>query len=821
MKAHFPVWCLCIPLLAQQNPATSRKIDPTYQLLRSAELAESFLVENVTWKRDAADFRLKSGKLRFLAAAGERRFMAVFQGEGEFELKPASAGEAAYAKRIVGSESIRDSFRTAVFAFTDGFYEEIQKQAKSGASDSSPSPVLKDFREKIRQRAETPRTLAESLFYGDDVDNLEAEILADHYNPSTGGFFRAYIRGERLKELRFILNPRGALVGLPSPEEVALVNLDLNETVDGILYHSHRISELNALNPADYRLGVDVEHYSIETRIDGRKLTAKAAITIAGTAAGERVVRFSLLPDLRVSRVSLDGSGDIPFIQEDKKADSAFHVVLPTLLAQGQKVKLNVEYAGDKVIESEGGGNFAVGARTSWYPSAGAFLDRATYDLTFSVAKKFVLVSIGRLVNESVVGDQRVSRWSSEHPVQVAGFNYGDLKKKAIVEEQTKYAIEGYAASQVPDFLRNPYANMPLPIGVARAESSEIGGLAPSRLLDTAMVDAVNSIRVFTQWFGPLPYGRLAVTQQPQMNFGQSWPSLVYLPVIAFLDSTQRLSILGTGAFGLLNFIQEVTPHEVAHQWWGHMVGWSSYRDQWLSEGLAHFSAGVFLQLTERKADKYLKYWDNARKAILEKNSFGQTANEAGPVYMGIRLSGKRNPGAYGRLVYSKGGYIMHMLRQMMWDQKTGDQKFIEMMKDFVKTHEHQNATSESLVAIVDKHMLPHMDLSGQKSMGWFFSQWLLGTEVPSYRLRYKVTPGDNNQVKVSCELTQSGVTDNFAMPVPIYVDFDGTPRQLGRATMTGSKTEKFEFMLPRQPKRVLVNAWHDVLAVENTSGPL
>jgi aminopeptidase N len=33
-----------------------------------------------------------------------------------------------------------------------------------------------------------------------------------------------------------------------------------------------------------------------------------------------------------------------------------------------------------------------------------------------------------------------------------------------------------------------------------------------------------------------------------------------------------------------------VTPHEVAHQWWGQEVGFDSYRDQWMSEGFANFS---------------------------------------------------------------------------------------------------------------------------------------------------------------------------------------------------------------------------------------
>jgi len=76
------------------------------------------------------------------------------------------------------------------------------------------------------------------------------------------------------------------------------------------------------------------------------------------------------------------------------------------------------------------------------------------------------------------------------------------------------------------------------------------------------------SILIFNRFFGEAPYGRIAVTQQPQFSFGQSWPTLVYLPVSAFLDSTQRWMLVGANTFKFNDFIQEITPHEVAHQWW-------------------------------------------------------------------------------------------------------------------------------------------------------------------------------------------------------------------------------------------------------------
>jgi hypothetical protein len=42
----------------------------------------------------------------------------------------------------------------------------------------------------------------------------------------------------------------------------------------------------------------------------------------------------------------------------------------------------------------------------------------------------------------------------------------------------------------------------------------------------------------------------------------------------------------------------------------------------------------------------------------------------------------------------------------MMYDRQSGDQKFIEMMTGFVKTHYNQNVTAESFKAIVGKVIL-------------------------------------------------------------------------------------------------------------------
>jgi aminopeptidase N len=267
-------------------------------------------------------------------------------------------------------------------------------------------------------------------------------------------------------------------------------------------------------------------------------------------------------------------------------------------------------------------------------------------------------------------------------------------------------------------------------------------------------------------------------------------------------------------------FVDEVNAHEVSHQWWGHVVGWSSYHDQWMSEGFAFFSAGLYLKMTEQKPEKYLGYWKHAQEMLLEKNEFGLRANDAGPVWLGWRSSFHKSPGAYQALAYRKGGFALHMLQQMMYDRKNGDKAFIEMMQDYVKTFHDRNASTEGFERIVEKHMSPKMDLAGDKSMSWFFIQWLYGTEVPRYRLDYTLAPQADGKCLLTGTITQSDVSQGFRMLVPVYLDFEGgKPVRLGEVTVMGSgPSPEFKVMLPQKPKRVLINANYDVLASESVS---
>ena len=775
--------------------------DPNYRALRDAGTVETYSVNELIIKRDRGVLVLHQGRISFTSAVLGRVTMASFSGNGEFTLTPLPASEVEYLRHFTSEDAIHEEFNRLALAFTDDTYREISQQAHK--EDGAPEMhALNGLRERLRQRQERPRSQLEFLLTDESMDNVDADVLADLYNPDRAGFFNAYITGKKHSDLRFEVRPRGVLLSLLAPEEVAVINVDVEGREEGIWYLAHFEREYQAgvASSNEDRRAVHAEHYSIETVIGrGNRLSAVADLTFTPLIDGERLIKFGLLPALRVTRVSANNR-EIPYIQEGRKRDGSFYVIWPERLKTGSRYQVKIEYEGNQVVHDEGSGNFSVEARTSWYPSLNSFSDRSTFDLTFKFPKQYTLVGVGKLEKEWKEEGFSAAHWVSEIPLAVAGFNYGLYKKKELTDPQTKYVVEAYATADVPAYLRD----------------HGFGAMTPSAMAQNALVDTENAIRLYRAYFGDAPYGRIAVTQQPAFGFGQSWPTLVYLPVSAFLDATQRYSLMGGNTFRFAEFIQEVTPHEVAHQWWGHMVGWASFHDQWLSEGFAEYSAGLFTESIEHNPAKTKEFWDHLRKHITDKNEYGISPNDAGPVWTGLRLNTFRTPGAYNRVVYPKGAYVLHMLQMMMQDPKTGDQRFIEMMHDFVQTYYGRNASTEQFQSMVEKHIDPHMDPTGHGRMDWFFDEWVRGTELPGYRFEYSLTPQPDGKLLLRGTVQQSGVSDKFWMVVPVYGDFGSGPVRIGRLALHGAATSKeFRVALPQKPKRLMIDAHNDILARE------
>ena len=111
-----------------------------------------------------------------------------------------------------------------------------------------------------------------------------------------------------------------------------------------------------------------------------------------------------------------------------------------------------------------------------------------------------------------------------------------------------------------------------------------------------------------------------------------------------------------------------VTPHEVAHQWWGHTVGFDSVPRPVDERGFRR-NVGVAstCHMIEKSQQKFIAFWNDERELLLERNAQGFRAIDAGPLTMGYRMSNSRTGFEMTRrLIYPKGAYILHMIRMMM-----------------------------------------------------------------------------------------------------------------------------------------------------------
>ena len=775
--------------------AKGGKGDEVYQQLRQQGGPQDFagdyaVVSNLVLKRDAATFTLKSGELYFLPEVDGRRTSAVFVGDGEFALTPPVECEKRSLALFTGEPSITEQFTKLTLRFTDKTFDEVKaspavKMGAGGPQAGRARDIFNDNKQLLRKELHT---------------NLELRALVDLYAPQRPGFFVAFIGGKRFEKLVFQLDPSG--IPDVSPEEVLLASYGVT---DGGLWAAFHLTDEyrkgTASSDEDHRI-YDITHHQIDGAISGAKITANDTVTFRVLAAGTRVLPFSLYRTLRVSRVRDEQGRDLQFVQEGKNEDADFGVIWPEPLEAGKTYKVTVEYGGSDALFDVGGGNYFLGPRSTWYPNNDGtqFGDRAAFDMTFRYPKGKTLIGTGLLSEpESRDGDLTVAKWSSGgKELAVAGFNYGRFKKKQVLDQDTGYQIEFYANEDLPNFMQG-------------AES--VGSMSTTGMADSAIADAQNSSRIFSAYFGKLLFPRIAMTQQPAASFGQAWPTLVYMPFTAFMDSTQRYLATGSAQYAGSKFFKIVGPHEVAHQWWGHMVGWKSYRDQWMSEGFAHLSASLYLQFVERDLGKFNDFWRVRRDEIVTARP--QTKDRkpytVGAVTQGYRLSSGKTGASYQFLVYPKGAYILQMLRMMLYDRQNGDKRFMAMMQDFIKTHYNQDVSTEDFKRVVEKHMTKQMDLEGNGRMDWFFNQWVYGTEMPSYKFEYTVSGNT-----LSGRITQANVGDNFRMLVPVYADLGKGWVRLGSATMTGNTSVELPPMpLPQAPKRAAVAAMSDVLALD------
>lgn len=773
---------------AQSGPGT----DASYAALRTLGLGnEAVSITNVELNRDAGKFLLKSGTVCFAAAVNGKVTGAVFTGDGTFVLVPPTEQERKSLKYLTKEDEFNERFERLVLRFTDSTYEELKK-AGTPATGGCDAGLWKDSQNTTRHKIK---------------HNLEAELLGEVLSPEPRGLFWAFIHGKRYDDREiYTLDPNENM------DQVSFWTYDDNKWGE---WASFRFTQPHPSGTVGRAMRI--EHHEIDTTLEkSGAISGKATTTFVSLRNGLRVVRLSLFPTLRVQGVTANGQA-LGFIQEDKNDDSNFAVILPKALAEGEKFSVTTSYSGKEAVSNEGSGNYYPVARSNWYPNSprGGFGEYASYDMTFRIPKGMKIAATGVMMSESNDGGQNISVWKSESPQTVAGFSIGKFKVEEAKLTKPLMTIESYANENPPDWVnglqRAVDPGLPVSPDQPRTTGVALGSMSTVLLNKKALAEGELAVQLYTDYFGPSSFTHLQLTQQTACNYGQSWPELVWIPICYYFDSTVRHQ-LGI-QFGSRGYWKVVTPHEVAHQWWGHTVGFDSGRDQWMSEGFSDFSASLYLSLVEKDPKKLEAFWNDEKELLLERDAQGFRAIDAAPLTMGYRAGNSRTGGGITRrLIYPKGAYVLHMIRTMMFDNKNGDKLFKETMQDFVNTYRGKAATTEEFKAMIEKHMTPGMDADGNHKMDWFFNQYVYGTGIAQYNFQATVDATPDGKYQVKGQVTRTGVPGTWRDVIPLYAHIGAKTVRLGTIVMKHD-SEPIEVTLPIKIDRVSINDNQDLLA--------
>ncbi len=783
---------------AQTTEAPARSLYNALNALR-VNSQEVYSVRDIDFRYDALHFTLIQGQLAFLQPFQGKVTGAVFSGRGHILVAPRDPVEKASVARFLGTPILDQRFSSLYLRFDgDAAADLIARLHQSGVTPAPDPSVAEEWNEAVAKLAPS-----QSL-------RILMDLLSDHPSP----FFYAGVLGDTSGAFDALVDdrrPEQVLIGQP-------------KTVNDQSFYDTWASFFR-MGAQESAPALTAETYSLDTTVQpDLELAGKADLTLHALRAGERAVPLQLSNLLRVESVQNESGRALEFFQSEPsvrreiaaRGDDSLTVVLPQAAETGKPFHLRLVYRG-KVISSAGNGAYFVGEHGSWYPHVLGVDSFSSFDLNFRWPHQLQLVATGQKLDEHEDGDWRVAHWHSEKPIFVAGFNLGayrvvnvdsaGLKVDLFVNSQLNQSLQpksrqGEILSPVPKM--GPLGNtVPSYDASVPNVNPATGSPVDLRALGNEIAQA---IQFFSKYGGNYPYSHLEVSQIPG-DFGQGWPGLLYLPTFTFL-SPEAQSHEGLNTARQEHFSQIVPYHEVAHQWWGNLVIWHSYRDQWICEGLANYVALLFAE-SRKDTSHPLTTWLGRYRDELTAHPPGkeESVDSAGPLALGFRLNSSLSPIGYQQIVYAKATWVFQMLRMMLREPqaKDPDERFNSLLRSLALTHRDGALSTDDLQHAVEKTMLPSMDLEGGHSMSWFFDEWVRGTGIPHYKTDFTVQHS-GDQFVVKGVLHQAGVPADFIAPVPLYASIaGGKPILLGRVVTSGEETP-FRFVTHVDPKKILID---------------
>jgi hypothetical protein len=705
------------------------------------DTSTAFDVNNFVF--NAIDFRLtKASGTAFVAKTSAGVTAIVLRGHGQMHFEPSDPIERRQLKRYAKTEVLTDPVDAVFLRINPSEYQ-------SRISDGSLRPLAASTKEINRARDIFNQWASRS--YNVTLGDLSAERWT--LLPAPGDALADMLT----RHFRWLSYSRA----VSQNEDVSLIDREAHKNIS-VYASPGKIATRGRFYSEDDDRTYDIEHYDLNVRFAPERsmVGGTATVRLRMLRHDADSITLRLAEPLAVESLTSEGYGRLLHLRVVGQ-DSVI-VSFPEPQPVGKIVTLSMTYQGRLVPQSlsreaamvtaqdrpEGGWvasqenaippepNYAYSNNSYWYPQS-TVTDYATARIRVTVPQDFQAVSSGTVVDEDVVGTDRVATFVADTPAR-------------------------YLSTIMSRLVPLPRTTVVLPSGKtltidARSNPRQFGGTK------TLSSRAAEIIKFYASIIGEVPYPSFTLLSLESEVPGGHSPA--YFAAINQPTPTTTFTWRNDPIAFDDTFPNFYLAHEIAHQWWGQGVGVKNYHDQWLSEGLAQYFAYRY-----SGADRGLA----VQQSILERmRKSVRRFGDSGPISLGYRLGHAVGDGSNFRaIVYNKSVIVLDMLREMI-----GDEAFTAGLRRFYQTWKFQKAGTDDLRQA--------FEAEARQPLGRFFDRWVLDDGFPALTLTSVV---ETSGQAVLVRIEQTG--DIFDMPATIAIGYADLPTEFVTLPLHAALTE-------------------------------
>jgi len=468
----------------------------------------------------------------------------------------------------------------------------------------------------------------------------------------------------------------------------------------------------------------DVKHYFIDIEVANNSIYVEGEVTFYAEVVAEELdtFAFELLDEIDIDEVLINGVSYAYIHQNDEG-----FVPLANPILLGEMFTAIISYHG-----TPPSGGFFTGISTAfdswgknvtwtlsepfaardWWPVKQVLEDKADSVWVFlTTAEDNMAGSNGLLTNEVLLPDNKVRyEWKSNYPIAYYLISFA-------VSEYQEYNIYAHPAELGGDsvLIQNFVYDVP---GCLENYQSGID--------QTAEI-----LELLSDLFSLYPFH--------EEKYGHC------LTALGGGMEHQTMTTMGGFSFGLV-------AHELGHMWFGDNVTCATWSDIWINEGFATYSDYLALQFIQGQSSANNEM-NNIHNSVMSQPGGSVYVPEDEVTYDNIwRIFD-------GRLSYSKGAAIIHMIRYELDD----DDVFFQVLRNFQEQYTDNTATGLDFMQVVN-------ETSGL-DFTQFFDQWYFGEGYPTYDISWS-----QDDAYLYLEITQTvsmpNVTPLFKMPMEYKFHF-------------------------------------------------